>query len=191
MYRNSRDELNNESTIPILHYTTLHYMRSNYYCTCVQQHVMANKLCMKYTWNYNAVIVKAVRFMDVHCLHICCFLHMDCHFIVGTVLLGSRRHWRILLFHCPVSSVVSYVIAGTCITWLSHDIHAHVCMCHMTVTWHTYTCMYVCVCMYVSETWIGVVCLCCHFSHSSVWCGVGGGNCVWSDKATVALCLSL
>ena len=116
MYRNSRDELSNESTIPVLHYTTLHYTRSNYYCTCVQQHVMANKLCMKCTWNYNVVIVKAVRFMEVHCLHICCFLHMDCHCIVCTVLLGSRRHWRILLSHCPVSSVVSYVVSGTCVT---------------------------------------------------------------------------
>ena len=77
---------------------------------------MVNKLCMKFTWNYNVVIVKAVRFMEVHCLHICCFLHMDCHFIVCTVLLGSRRYWRILLFHCLVSSVVSYLISGTCVT---------------------------------------------------------------------------
>ena len=58
MYRNSRDELNNESAIPALHNTT----RS----LTITAHAYNNtwwqsKLCMKCTWNYNAVIVKAVR----------------------------------------------------------------------------------------------------------------------------------
>ena len=125
---------------PYLHYTTVHHMRST-----ITAHVSATR-CQKWIvyevhMEYNAVIVKVVRFMKVHSF--CCFLHMDCHFIVCPVLVESRRHWRILLFHCPVSSVVNYVVSGTCVTWLSHDIHTHLCVyvCIRNMNWSlTYVC---------------------------------------------------